>query len=72
MDFDKSLMTALAVYFISCYVLYTLKHPKMFDDQGHFKCFGLGPNDTIFPFWLVTTVIGVSAYYGFVLTKYYE
>ena len=72
MEFDKSLMTALAVYFVACYVLYTMKHPKMFAEGGGFKCFGLGPNDTIFPFWLVTTVIGISTYYGFVLTRYFD
>ena len=72
MDFDKSLVMAIAVYVIACYGLYTLKHPKMLDEHGEFKCFGLGTHDTVFPFWLVTTVIGVSTYYGLVVFRYLE
>ena len=66
-DLDKSLMTAIVVYGLACFALYQYKHPKMFDAQGNFKCFGLHKNETVFPFWLVTTVIGLSTYYVLVL-----
>jgi hypothetical protein len=67
LDFDKSLMTAIFVYLLACFALYQLKHPKMFDENGHFKAFGLHKNETVFPFWLVTTVIGLTSYYVLVL-----
>ena len=67
LDFDKSLMTALCVYLAACFALYQLKHPKMFDDKGDFKAFGLHKHETVIPFWLVTTVIGLTSYYVLVL-----
>lgn len=68
-EYNETLFTTLCVYLISCYVLYTMKHPKMFDDQGNFRCFGLHPNETIFPFWLVTTVIGLTTYYVLIVRE---
>ena len=62
-DFDEKLVTTLFFYLVSCYGLYTIKHPKMFDENGNFKCFGLHQDETIYPFWLVTTLIGISSYY---------
>jgi len=62
-DFDEKLVISLFIYLLSCYLLYTVKHPKMFDDNGHFKCFGLHEGETIYPFWLVTTLIGITSYY---------
>lgn len=62
-EFDDTLKTALVVYAFACYGLYSLKHEKMFNEQGHFRRFGLHNGETIFPYWLVTTVIGLSTYY---------
>lgn len=62
-DFDETLLTAVFFYLLSCYILYTIKHPKMFDENGNFKCFGLNENETIYPFWLVTSLIGITSYY---------
>ncbi len=67
MEFDRSFITALFVYFAACAFLSHYKHPKMFDKQGNFKCFGLHADETVFPYWLVTLVIGLSTYYGMVL-----
>ena len=62
-DFDETLLTAVFLYLLNCYILYTVKHPKMFDENGNFKCFGLNENETIYPFWLVTSLIGITSYY---------
>ena len=62
-EFDEILFTTIAIYLGICYFLYNLTHPKMFDEEGNFKCFGLNKNETIFPFWLVTTMIGLFTYY---------
>ena len=39
--------------------------------KGNFKCFGLNKNETIFPFWLVTTIIGLFTYYILIIRKEY-
>ena len=66
-EFDESLFTALMIYLVGCYILYTLKHPKMFDEDGNFRSFGLHKDETVFPFWLVTTIIGLFSYYLLVI-----
>ena len=68
-EYDESLYIAIFIYLISCYILYTIKHPKMFDEEGHFRCFGLNKTDTIFPFWLVTLMIGLLSYYLLIVRK---
>ena len=68
-EFDEIFIITLVIYLISCYILYTLKHPKMFDEEGNFKCFGLNKNETIFPFWLVTTMIGLFTYYILIIRQ---
>ena len=68
-DFDETLLYSIAFYLASCYFLYQLKHPKMFDEQGNFKCFGLNQHETVFPYWLVTTMIGLISYYVLVVRK---
>ena len=50
-----------------CYVLYSYKHEKMFTESGDFKTFGLHKDETVFPYWLVTTLIGLSGYYLLVM-----
>ena len=62
-EFHETLFMAIAIYLGVCYILYQTKHEKMFDKQGNFKCFGLNKNETVFHFWLVTTMIGLFAYY---------
>lgn len=62
-EFDSNLVYAVGIYLASCYVLYEYKHESMFDSEGNFKTFGLHKNETVFPFWLVTTIIGLFSYY---------
>jgi hypothetical protein len=68
-DFDENLIFALIIYLGSCYFFYQLKHEKMFDKDGQFKCFGLKKDETTFPYWLVTTMIGLFSYYLLVIRK---
>tara|TARA_B100000427_G_C15321885_1_gene512911 strand:- start:94 stop:345 length:252 start_codon:yes stop_codon:yes gene_type:complete len=69
LQFDKTLSTAILIYLLSCYILYNLKHEKMFDEKGNFKNFGLNKQETIFPFWLVTTIIGLFSYYLLIINE---
>tara|TARA_E500000178_G_scaffold309008_1_gene323028 strand:+ start:896 stop:1141 length:246 start_codon:yes stop_codon:yes gene_type:complete len=67
LNLDGNIITALIIYLASCYILYNYKHEKMFDENGNFKTFGLGREETIFPFWLITTLIGISCYYFLII-----
>lgn len=66
-EFDRNLVYAIGIYLTTCYGLYSLKHESMFDENGNFKTFGLHKNETVFPFWLVTTIIGLISYYIMIL-----
>tara|TARA_B100000902_G_C27231069_1_gene874863 strand:+ start:531 stop:758 length:228 start_codon:yes stop_codon:yes gene_type:complete len=68
-EIDETLMKVLFIYLLSCYMLYTIKHPKMFHENGDFKCFGLHHDETVYPFWLVTTLIGITSYYLILISK---
>lgn len=57
------IIKSLLIYLLGCYMLFTIKHPKMFDEKGNFRCFGLQKEETIYPFWLVSTIIGITSYY---------
>lgn len=59
---DDHMKKILALYLISCFVLYKMKPDIMFDKQGQFKQFGVGKDKTIAPFWLVTLLIGLVGY----------
>jgi hypothetical protein len=69
MMFDRPILSALMIYLITCYLLFSIKHPKMFEKNGDFKTFGLQEDQTIFPFWLVTSVIGLFSYYLILVTN---
>ena len=63
------LKTSLLVYLFSCFVFWQAKSPCMFYPNGEFKPFGLKSNQTITPFWLVTSLIGITAYYLQIVNK---
>ena len=62
---DKYIKFTLLIYLVLSGLVYYLKPNMMFTESGHFKQFGLGDKryKTIFPFWLVTTMMGVMVYY---------
>ena len=66
-DFDSNLVLAIIIYLGSCYVLYNYKHKKMFDENGNFKSFGLNNDETVSPYWLVTSLIGLISYYFLIM-----
>jgi len=68
-DFDENLILSLIFYFGACLTLYNMKLPVMFEDNGDFKSFGLDPDETIYPYWLVTSMIGLLSYYILVLRE---
>ena len=69
MMFDRPILSSIMIYLISCYLLFSIKHPKMFHENGDFKTFGLQEDQTIFPFWLVSTMIGIFSYYLILVSK---
>ena len=62
---DKHIKLTLLIYLIICGTIYYMKPNMMFSPNGSFKRFGMGDKryNTIFPFWLVTTMIGVMIFY---------
>lgn len=69
MIFDRPILSSVMIYLISCYLLFSIKHPKMFHENGDFKTFGLQDDQTIYPFWLVSTIIGFVSYYLILVSK---
>ena len=41
----------------------------MFKPCGSFRTFGLNEGETITPFWLVTTLVGLTSYYLLLLQE---
>ena len=63
LEFSDVLLKSIGIYLLVCYGLYHIKHPKMFTKEGDFKAFGLDKDETIIPFWLATTLVGITSYY---------
>jgi len=62
-ELSDILIKSIGIYLLACFGLYRIKHPKMFKPNGEFRQFGLNKDETTTPFWLVTTLIGLSTYY---------
>ena len=54
---------SIIIYLAGCMILYELKLPIMFHEDGSMKKFGLQQNETVFPYWLVITLVGFTSYY---------
>lgn len=67
--FNRPILSSVMIYLIACYLLFSIKHPKMFHENGDFKTFGLHEDQTISPFWLITTLIGLFSYYLILVSK---
>lgn len=59
---DKTLQTAIVIYFFISFIIYQIKPDMLFSENGEFKGFGTGPNKTILPFWLVTLSLSLLVY----------
>ena len=67
-EIDSTLQKVLIIHLLICAFFYNYKPSFMFDNNNNFKSFGTGPSKTIYPFWLVTTVIS-SLIYLFLIVK---
>ena len=63
LELSDVLIKSIGIYLLVCFGLYRIKHPKMFKSNGEFRQFGLKKEETTTPFWLVTTLAGISTYY---------
>tara|TARA_Y100000389_G_scaffold183280_1_gene200606 strand:- start:285 stop:515 length:231 start_codon:yes stop_codon:yes gene_type:complete len=63
LEISNVLMKSIGIYLFVCYGLYHIEHPKMFKEDRSFREFGLGDNQTLLSFWIVTTLVGISSYY---------
>jgi hypothetical protein len=71
-ELDSRLSNSIMIYFIVCFSIYSCRPLVMFDDKGKFKEFGLTEDKTIYPFWLVVSILGFFIHYSNLLltTKY--
>ena len=66
---NDQLKISIIVVLIASYFLYNQKPSCMFKNNGEFKSFGLKPDETPFPFFMIITVIGFTTYYGLLLKE---
>ena len=62
MNPDNKLKMSILAILVSGYFIHEMKLPCFYDDQGRFREFGLGNEDTILPLWLALTIIGLMVY----------
>ena len=62
MKFTNDIKMVIISYVIICFGLYALRPSFMFKEDNSFKQFGLTHDKTIYPFWLVTLLIGIIIY----------
>ena len=62
-ELSEILLKSIGIYLLACFGLYKIKHPRMFKPDGEFRSFGLNKGETTTPFWLVTSLVGLSSYY---------
>ncbi len=60
---DSPLRTAIMLLVVAAVVLIVVKPDFMYDRENRFKSFGTGPDQTLMPFWLSITLVGLFGYY---------
>jgi len=68
-EIDNITKCSILFYIIATCILYFIKPICMFDNEGKFKNFGLDKGETIFPFWLVSIIIGLFIYLLIILNN---
>ena len=63
LEVSNVLLKSITIYLLVCYGLYHIKHPMMFNEDGSFKELGLNDDQTLLPFWIATTLVGIGSYY---------
>ena len=66
-ELNENLKISIVVLLVSSYLIYEQKPECFFTSNGEFKGFGLKPNETPFPFFMVITVVGFTTYYALIL-----
>tara|TARA_Y100000389_G_scaffold39167_1_gene33565 strand:+ start:203 stop:427 length:225 start_codon:yes stop_codon:yes gene_type:complete len=68
-ELTDNLKISIVVILVTGYLIYEQKPECFFTSNGEFKGFGLKPNETPFPFFMVITLIGFMTYYGLILKE---
>jgi len=71
-DFNKPLQTSILIYLIIIGILFYFKPRFMFDPNGNIKKFGTGSGRyrTVFPLWLILSIIAILVYYCVIIINY--
>tara|TARA_B100000941_G_C28315526_1_gene453805 strand:- start:494 stop:715 length:222 start_codon:yes stop_codon:yes gene_type:complete len=69
MKFDNNIKLAIILFCSVAFGLYYLKPQFAFNPDGTFKQFGLSKDRTIYPFWLVVSVVGIVIYLCIIVKK---
>ena len=69
MNFDDNIKLAIILFGIFSFGLYYLKPSVAFNEDGTFKQFGVNKEQTIYPFWLITLIVGILIYLIIVIRK---
>ncbi len=61
---ESPLRTAIFLLIVSAVVFTIVKPDFMYEKNGDiFRAFGTGPDQTLMPFWLAVTLVGLVGYY---------
>jgi len=66
-NINNELKISIISILIIGYLIYDKKPTIMFKDNGEFKQFGLNKDETIFPFFIMITILGFTIYYCLLL-----
>ena len=66
---NDQLKISILVMLVGSYIIYDQKPRLMFKDNGEFKQFGVKQDETIFPFFMMITVMGFTVYYVLLLRE---
>jgi len=62
MEFNNNIKMTIISFVLICFGLYYTKPSFIFNNDGTFKQFGLNKEKTIYPFWLVSLILGIIIY----------
>jgi hypothetical protein len=66
---NDQLKISILVLLVGSYIIYDQKPRLMFKENGEFKHFGVKQDETIFPFFMMITVMGFTVYYVLLLRE---
>ena len=63
MEITDTLKYSIVIYIVGALLIYEMKPSIMFADDGTMKHFGLHETETVFPFWLLITILAITKKY---------